>query len=58
MDRLGQEYYGKEKTSSGMFKSWFISSFALIIIFFLVEVDIVFSGLCLIDSRLVYIWLR
>jgi hypothetical protein len=34
-----------------MFKSWF----ALTIISFLVDVDFFFSGLGLIDSRLVYI---
>jgi hypothetical protein len=38
-----------------MFKSWFISRFALTVIFFLVDVDLFFSGLGLIDSRLVYI---
>jgi hypothetical protein len=38
-----------------MFKSWFISRFALTDISFLVDVDLFFSGLDLIDSRLVYI---
>jgi hypothetical protein len=38
-----------------MFKSWFISRFALTVISFLVDVDIFISGLDLIDSRLVYI---
>jgi hypothetical protein len=38
-----------------MFKSWFISRFTLIVLSFLVEVDLLFSSLGLIDSRLVYI---
>jgi hypothetical protein len=37
-----------------MFKSRFISRFALIVISFLVDVDLFFSGLGLIDSRLLY----
>jgi hypothetical protein len=51
----GKKDYGKEKTLSKMFKSWFISIFALIAIPFLVDVDLFSSGLDLIDSRLVYI---
>jgi hypothetical protein len=51
----GKKDYGKEKTLSKMFKSWFISRFALTVIPFLIEFDIFFSGLGLIDSRLVYI---
>jgi hypothetical protein len=38
-----------------MFKSGFISRFALTVLPFLVDVDLFFSGLGLIDSRLVYI---
>jgi hypothetical protein len=38
-----------------MFKSLFISIFALTVIPFLDDVDLFFSGLGLIDSRLVYI---
>jgi hypothetical protein len=48
---LGKKDYGKKKTSSEMFKSWF----ALIVISFLVDVGLFFSGLGLIDLRLVYI---
>jgi hypothetical protein len=51
----GKKDYGKEKTSSEIFKSRFISRFALTVICFLVDVDLFFSGLGLIDSRLVYI---
>jgi hypothetical protein len=51
----GKKDYGKEKTSSEMFKSWFMSIFALTVIFFLVDVDLFISGLGLIDSRLVYV---
>jgi hypothetical protein len=38
-----------------MFKSCFISRFALTVISFLVDVDLFFSGLALVDSELVYI---
>jgi hypothetical protein len=38
-----------------MFKSLFISRFALIVISFLIDVDLFFFGLGLIDSRLMYI---
>jgi hypothetical protein len=55
LDRLRYKNYGKEKTSFEMFKSWFISRFALTVMSFLVDVDIFFSGLGLIESRLVYI---
>jgi hypothetical protein len=41
----GKKDYGKEKTSSEIFKSWFISRFALICIFFLVDVGLFFSSL-------------
>jgi hypothetical protein len=51
----GKKDYGKEKTLSKMFKSWFISRFAFTVIPFLVDVDLFSSGLDLIDSRLVYI---
>jgi hypothetical protein len=51
----GKKDYGKEKTLSKMFKSWFISRFALTVIPFLVDVDLFFSSLGFIDSRLVYI---
>jgi hypothetical protein len=51
----GKKYYGKEKTLSKMFKSWFISRFALTVIPFLVDVDLFSFGLGLIDSGLVYI---
>jgi hypothetical protein len=51
----GKKDYGKEKALSKMFKSWFISRFALSVIPFLVDVDLFSSGLGLIDSRLVYI---
>jgi hypothetical protein len=37
-----------------MFKSWFISIFTLTVISFCVDVDLFFSSLGLIDSRLVY----
>jgi hypothetical protein len=51
----GKKDYGKEKTLSKMFRSWFISRFALTVIPFLIDVDLFHSGLGLIDSRLVYI---
>jgi hypothetical protein len=51
----GKKDYGKEKTLSKMFKSLFISRFALTVIPFLVDVDLFSSSLGLIDSRLVYI---
>jgi hypothetical protein len=38
-----------------MFKSRFISRFALTVISFLVDVDLFFFGLGLINSRLMYI---
>jgi hypothetical protein len=41
----GKKDYGKEKTSSEIFKSWFISRFALTGIFFLVDVGLFFSSL-------------
>jgi hypothetical protein len=51
----GNKDYGKEDNLSNMFKFWSISRFALTVIPFLVDVDLFFSGLGLIDSRLVYI---
>jgi hypothetical protein len=44
--------YGKENTLSEMFKSCFISRFSLTVISFLVDVDLFFSSLGLIDSGL------
>jgi hypothetical protein len=46
----GKKDYSKEKTLSKMFKSWFISRFALAVIPFLVDVDLFSSDLGLIDS--------
>jgi hypothetical protein len=45
----------RKKSLPKMFKSCFISRFALTVMSFLVDVDLFFSGLGLTDSRLVYI---
>jgi hypothetical protein len=39
----GKKDYGKDKTSSKMFKSWFISRFALTVISLLVDVNLFLS---------------